>query len=359
MKTRVRWWMLLPTLFLCGTGCSEQNQAIPPTPPDPSSKTITLAFTGDVMLGRGVNQRIGELGYAYPWGDLLPDLRAADILFCNLETTLTRHTNAVPKVFNFRADPDRARSLVAAGVDICSLANNHILDFGIEGMRETLDVLQSNDIAGVGAGSNLAAASTCVVLERDGLRIGFIAGTDNEPTWAADAETPGTHFVTVTDSAAVEQIAHNAAQQVDVLVYSTHWGPNYRQAPPRSFQRFARRMIDAGVDIVHGHSAHIFQGIEVYKDGVILYDTGDFVDDYRVDADLRNDRSFLYRVTLSASKVQALELIPTRIDQCQVNRAPRVDARASRSRLQKLCKPFGTQLVEKGDRLWVRIAADP
>jgi poly-gamma-glutamate synthesis protein (capsule biosynthesis protein) len=116
------------------------------------------------------------------------------------------------------------------------------------------------------------------------------------------------------------------------------------ERPEKKFIEFAHALIDRGVDIVHGHSAHIFQGVEIYKKKLILYDTGDFIDDYYVDPVLRNDRSFLFIVQCAKQKICNLRLIPVIIDNFQVNRAKDADALPAMKRMEMLSKERGTQL---------------
>ena len=307
------------------------------------------------MLGRLVNEAIGQRGYAHPWGDMLEALRGTDMNLINLETTLTRSARAVPKTFNFRADPDRVRSLVEARIDVCNVANNHILDFGLEGMTETLETLDRAGILHAGAGRTLEEARRPVVLTRKNLTVGIVGCTDNDPGWQAGPHRPGTHYVSVDAAEELAQHVRGIRPRVDLLILTIHWGPNMRQAPTEDFVRFAHRMVDAGVDVFHGHSAHVFQGVEVYKDRLILYDTGDFVDDYYVTPSLRNDQSFFYLVQADRGGIRALELIPVLISDMQVNRARGGDRAETVRRVRALSKPFGTSFEERDGRLVVRL----
>ena len=316
---------------------------------------VTIGLAGDTMLGRLVNEMIGRNNYRYPWGDTLALLKNTDVTLINLETTLTTSRRAVPKVFNFKAQPDRVQCLTEAGIDACTLANNHILDFNIAGMLETLDTLQSAGIPYAGAGRTISEARRPLILTHDNLTIGIIGCTDNEPGWEAGVDRPGTHFVSVeAPDETTEKLASQIKRlktKVDILILSIHWGPNMKRKPSNAFIRFAHRMIEAGADILHGHSAHIFQGIEVYRNKLILYDTGDFVDDYYVTPALRNDQSFFYIVHADSNGIIKLELIPVLISNMQVNRATGRDYEQTVRRLKDLSEPFGTQFLEEADRL--------
>ena len=316
---------------------------------------VVLGLAGDTMLGRLVSEAIGEKGYLYPWGDMLPILQSTHLNLVNLETTLTLSTKKTPKTFNFKAPPGRVKSLLEARIKVCNLANNHILDFGYEGMRETIDSLDRAEIAHVGAGFSSAQAREPLIVEIGGIRVGILGCTDNEPLWEAGSARPGTHFVSVFEPQRLESQVKEVAGKVDLLIVSIHWGPNMRREPPQSFVRFAHRLVEAGVDVFHGHSAHILQGIEVYRGGIIFYDNGDFVDDYRVTPELRNDQSFLALVRASVTGIRSVELIPTLISNMQVNRASGSDYREIVDRIKRLSEAFDTKLVEREEKVWVSL----
>jgi poly-gamma-glutamate synthesis protein (capsule biosynthesis protein) len=312
-----------------------------------------IGFTGDVMLGRLVDERHRRRPVTAVWGDLLDRLRALDGLFVNLECCLS--TRGEPwrrtyRPFHFRADPDWAvRALEAAGVDCCALANNHVLDFGEEALRDTLAHLDEAGLRHAGAGLNREAAFEPAVASVGGLDVAFVSLTDNTPEYAAAPDRPGTAHVEFDlgdeeSTAAVRDALDRAeAADPDLLVASLHWGPNMVVDPPTSFRRFGRWLVEEGVDVVHGHSAHVFQGVEVHRGRPILYDTGDFVDDYAVDDDLRNDRSFLFELSVTREGVPvALRLTPTEIDDCSVRAAGSDAAAWSRARMRERSAEFGT-----------------
>jgi len=272
-------------------------------------QAITIGFAGDVMIGRLVNEIIDQTGYQYPWGNMLPYLHKTDLNIINLETTLTHSTKKVPKVFNFKASPDRVQILKEANIDIVDLANNHSLDFEVEGLHETIAVLDAAGITHVGAGATIAAAKKPVIIEKKGIRIGIIGCTDNEPEWKATENKPGTNYVNINDAQSVDELCKNIKElrpQVDIVVLTIHWGPNMRKHPSAEFVAAAHKLIECGVDIFHGHSAHILQGIELYKNALIMYDTGDFVDDYMVTPSKRNDHSALFLVTIDKNGIQGV-----------------------------------------------------
>lgn len=315
----------------------------------PSDKTLTLGFVGDIMLGRQVNSMIKKLPPTHAWGTVLPLLHKTDFLIGNLETTFTTGSTRVPKVFNFKADPALAKALKAGHFTVVNLANNHSLDFSRLGFFETLKTLDRLKIEHVGAGKNVSEARKIAVIERPPYRIGVLGVTDNEPTWAASAKKPGTHYRDTASVAAQDRLClfikkQKKAQKLDLLILSIHWGPNMRLEPDENFVAFAHKLVDAGVDILHGHSAHVLQGVEAYKNGLILYDTGDFVDDYAIDPILRNDIGALFLVSYADKKITKLEIVPTLISNYQVNLAMGSDFEFIAKRLTEQSLKFGTML---------------
>jgi len=327
-----------------------------------------LGLTGDVMLGRNVDERHREGGRppAAVWGDLRDRLGALDGLFVNLECCLStrgEEWTETYRPFHFRADPDWAlAALDAAGVAWANLANNHPMDYGAIALRDTLDSLDAAGIARSGAGRDLAEARAPAVVEvpesdGDGLRIAFVSATDNTPEFAAGPASPGTAHLDVADRRTArevmsDQLARAREADPDLLVASLHWGPNKVVEPNERFRAFGRWLAERGVDLVHGHSAHVFQGVEVRDGTPILYDCGDFVDDYAVDPDLHNDRSFLFELTIEAGEISELRLVPTEIERCAVNGASDEAAAWSRDRMRELSAPFGTEFaVDEGELL--------
>lgn len=330
------------------------------------SSSHHLGFTGDVMLGRQVDTayRTGQRPPTALWGNLQSDLRGLDGLFINLECCLATAGEPWPgRRFHFRADPDWSTgALRAATVDCCTLANNHAMDFGADALTETVTELSSVDIETVGAGRFLDAARRPAAVDCRGLTVAVVAFTDNVADYAATPDRPGTaHIEFDPDDEASMAILAGAVDEAkqfdpDLLVASLHWGPNNRTQPFASHQAVARNLADWGVDLVHGHSAHLFQGIEVLNRGasptVVCYDMGDFVDDYRVDPTHRNDRSFLFELVVGADG-QLLELVlhPTEIESRAVYHASKRGAAWCRQTMQERSEPFDTEFNRAGNGL--------
>lgn len=317
---------------------------------------IQIGLMGDVMIGRLVNKHMHNLPSSYIWGDLLSLLHNNDLNIINLEAALTHSPHIVPKVFNFKADPKRVKALVGANIHVANLANNHVLDFSEEGLLETLATLDQAGIKYTGAGKNIIEASMPAIMDIKGIKIGVLGCTDNEPNWLATQNKPGIKFLEVGNIQAIKTDIQKLRQQVDLLILSIHWGPNMVEKPTKKFVQFAHDLIDCGVDLIHGHSAHIFQGVEIYKGKLILYDTGDFIDDYYVDPVLRNDRSFLFLVQCSKERIIDLRLIPVFIGNYQVNKANQYEAQQAIKRMQKLSQDMHTTFELQNEELVLHIS---
>lgn len=321
-----------------------------------------LALAGDTMLGRGVAERISIAGPAAIWGSALPLLWSADLLCVNLECALTTHAqpwlDGARKAFYFRAHPTAVEALHVAGVDFVSLANNHVLDFREDGLRDTLRTLDRAGIAHAGAGTDIESAARPAYLSTDGIRIGIVAFADHPAEWAATASRPGVDLVRASSGrdelSRVRRALSTARAHADLVVLSLHWGPNMRERPSPQFREFARAAVDAGADVVWGHSAHVVQGIEFHAGRPILYDTGELIDDYAVDPELRNDLGALFLLRVSGRHIEEVALAPLRIDDMRLERATAADRALFTRRFTSLCGELGTEIAAAGDQLIAR-----
>ncbi len=321
----------------------------------------TIAFGGDTMLGRLVAERIAERGPDSIWGNILRDLWSADLLCVNLECALTTRNapwlDGQRKAFYFGADPRAVEALHIAGVDLVSLANNHVLDFREAGLRETIATLDAAGIAHAGAGSDLAAAACPARIDADGLRVAVVAFTDHPDEWAA-GPAAGINHVRISagadDLAVVRRGLLAAREGADLVVLSLHWGPNMRERPSPEFRQFAREAVESGADIVWGHSAHVVQGMEFHRGRPILYDTGELVDDYAVDPDLRNDLGALFLLRVRPGSIEEVSFVPLRIADMRVSRLDGAEREWFVDRLRRLCAELGTEVVTADQRIVAR-----
>jgi poly-gamma-glutamate capsule biosynthesis protein CapA/YwtB (metallophosphatase superfamily) len=357
-----------------------------------TANLITLFMSGDVMTGRGIDQVLPHPGdpglyepymksskgyvklaeeangpipqpvdFSYIWGDALDELERVvpDLRIINLETSLTKSDDYWKgKGVHYRMNPENIPCITAAEIDYCSLANNHILDWGYPGLSETLETLKKAKIKSAGAGQDLIEAETPAVLEVKGkgrvILFSFGSKTSGIPlSWAASKERPGVNLLMDFSEKTVREIKEKIQelkQQGDVVVASIHWGGNWGYEVPQEQREFAHKLIDdAGVDLIHGHSSHHVKGIEVYQGKLILYGSGDFLNDYEGISgyeSFRDDLGLMYFVNVdpSTGKLVALKMTPTQIKRFRVNRASRVDALWLRDILNREGRKFGTQV---------------
>jgi poly-gamma-glutamate capsule biosynthesis protein CapA/YwtB (metallophosphatase superfamily) len=292
----------------------------------------------------------------------LPHLAEADLRIANLECAMTNFLQPwtrSEKMFHFRSDPEAVQVLQAAHIDACALANNHILDYEQQGLRDTIQTLDAAGIRHAGAGTNAENASAPAILDSHGTtpcRTALISCTDNEPDFAATANHPGTNYMEIAlDEATMTRISNSIEQArkqgTELVVFSNHWGANFVERPAAEFRNFAKRVIELGADIYYGHSAHICQGIEIHKGKPILYDTGNFIDDYAIHPLLRNDRSCLFKLMFEHGKLHRIELLPVSLSVAHVTLARGGEFDAICARMKMLCADFGTDLKRIDDRL--------
>jgi poly-gamma-glutamate capsule biosynthesis protein CapA/YwtB (metallophosphatase superfamily) len=316
---------------------------------DAAKKHPRLLLLGDCMLGRLVNETLENAAPEYPWGNTLPVLHSADWRLCNLECVISDRGepwSVYPKVFHFRSDAKNVAVLKTARMNAVTLANNHVLDYGYDALEEMLEILDRAGIVHSGAGLNYSQASRVSVSEVQGRKIGILAFTDNEPDWEATASRAGVFYVpTNLNDSRVGQllsIVRESGSKVDLLIVSAHWGSNWGYRPPQEHVTFAHALIDAGADIIFGHSCHVFRGIEFYKGRPILYSAGNFVDDYAVDKVERNDQSFIFVLDMAGRTPQSVHLTPTMIRGCHASLAEGLQARAITEKMTELSAELHT-----------------
>jgi poly-gamma-glutamate synthesis protein (capsule biosynthesis protein) len=322
---------------------------------------MKVALTGDVMLGRLVNDHVmqhAELPPAHAWGNVLPLLQAADVRLINLECVISTRGqpwHPATKAFHFRAAPRAIDVLTAAGITGVTLANNHTLDYGWEALEECLALLDQAGIAHAGAGKDLDEALAPASLDTSWGRIALIAVTDNEPAWEATPDHPGINFVAYDAQGLVEPYRSRmtdaltaARRQADLVIVSAHVGRNW--GPPTSAMRaLAHELIDLGADIYWGHSNHTPLGMEVYQHAPIIYAAGDFIDDYAVDPRERNDLSFLFVLEVTQHQVERVRLHPVAIDRFQVRHATPTEAAWLMQRMQARSAALGSRVILHAD----------
>jgi poly-gamma-glutamate capsule biosynthesis protein CapA/YwtB (metallophosphatase superfamily) len=315
--------------------------------------TITVALAGDTMLGRGVAEALVDRA---PESLVAPELvevtRAADLFVLNLECCISDRGEPWPapgKPFFFRAPPLAVRTLQHLGVSCVTLANNHALDYGREALADTLRRVRDAGIAVVGAGLDEEAARRPAPLESDGFRLGVVGLTDHPSDFAAGPDRPGVAFANLRAGVpgwVPEAIRSMAA---DAVLVTPHWGPNMTPEPVGHVRRAAEGLVDSGATLVAGHSAHVFHGVS----GRVLFDLGDFLDDYAVDPTLRNDLGLLWLVALDRDGPLAAEALPLRLEYCFTRPADGEEAAWIEERFRRACRALGTDVTARDGRLRV------
>lgn len=248
---------------------------------------IELAFVGDIMLDRGI-KKVADNYFGSNYREFfrnVPELKLADIAFGNLEGPLSDKGSDQGSIYSFRMAPETLAALTDAGFDALSFANNHVGDWGREAFEDTIARLKSGNILPVGADANFAAVTEPKIIEKKGIKVGFLGFTDVGPNWlAATVNRPG---ILLASDPGFEDIIRNAAAKADALVVSFHWGEEYVTEHNERQEMLAHKAIDAGATLVIGHHPHVIQDTEAYKDGYIAYSLGNFIFDQAFSHDTR------------------------------------------------------------------------
>lgn len=245
----------------------------------------TIAFTGDILLADNLYAAYLENGVKGFLSDkVYEQLHNADLTFINEEFPFSDRGSPEPgKEYTYRVPPERVQCFLDMGVDVVSISNNHILDYGQEALLDTFDVLDNAGIDYIGAGKDLTRAKQLIIKEVNGKKIGFLAASRVVPSWewyaldetASSAARPGV-FTAYDDTALCEEIA-KADSICDFVIVYAHWGIE-RQETASEYQRImAKHFIDSGADLVVGSHPHVMQGVEFYKDVPIVYSMGNFL----------------------------------------------------------------------------------
>lgn len=291
------------------------------------SKMLNVVFVGDVMLGRTFNKQFDRLPRYHPFGNTTHIIEKADLSLGNLEFTITPHRveNQWPnKTFHYQLDPRHAHKLLESKLQYVSLANNHILDYGVEGLEDTISHLRQLGIKFSGAGNTLAEAQKPAVMQRHGKTIAVFSMADHYDYWTASKTTPGIWYISPEslDDAIAVLARYRRQHPRTLIIVSIHWGPNYEKNLSAWKRTLARRLIvDARVDVIHGHSAHHVQPPELVDSKLVLHSTGDFVDDYAIDAVFRNDLGMITELHLDTftGNTRRVTVYPTKISNLKVN----------------------------------------
>ncbi len=278
---------------------------------------VVIQAAGDVMLGGRWEKTLSKDNYYHAFERIAPELKKGDITLVNLEAPLTsRGKEYTEKKFRFRVNPSAVAALKKAGITAVTLANNHIMDFGSQGLADTIKLLDEQGIDHVGAGENISAARKLVIKEIRGTKVGMLGYSLTMPHefWAGE-DRAGT--APLLEKIMLEYIA-KAKKQVRVLIVNVHWGEEAKTRLRPYQPVLGRKMIDAGADVVIGHHPHILQGIERYKRGIVFYSMGNFAFAHKSRIALR---TMLVRLRFDGD-LRSAELVPVNIHHKEVGFQP-------------------------------------
>ena len=313
------------------------------------------------------------VAFSYIWGDTLQQFQREEpqAKVINLETAITRsETHWEGKDVHYKMNPENAACLTAAQIDCCALANNHMLDWGIAGLLDTIEILDTMGIKHAGAGRTPREAQTPAILNgRKGSRvIVFSVGSVSSGIpveWSARENQPGINVMESQSDDPVSLLAgtvRGIKRKGDVVIVSIHWGGNWGYKIPCSQRILAHRLVDeAAVDIIHGHSSHHIKAIEVYKGSLILYGCGDFLNDYEgIEGyeSFRGDLGLMYFADIDpyTRRLLALRMVPTQVRQFRVVRAREIDSKWLEDLLNREGKRFHTQVKRSAENILTLVA---
>lgn len=340
-----------------------------------TSKTCTFLTGGDVAPDRNSGRNL--------FGKTAPLFKKADYAFLNLEHNLSTSGQMMKgKPTHHRGKPELVEGFLEAGFDALSIANNHMLDFGVEAFFDTLDLLKAKKIPFTGGGRNLREAKEPVVLVRNGLKIGLLGYTTTLPQGAAAGpgepgvnpmrvatsytprrnpfEYPGSEMLVSTktapaDLARMKREIASLKKKTDVVLVCNHWGASMSHAVQEYQREIGQAAIDAGASAIFGGHQHVLQGVEFYKGCPIVHCTGnlifDIVEPFFTEA---THQTFLFGGNLSKKGISDPYIIPCR---CGIGNAPAIlsprtgDGKEIVRFLGELSKPFGTGLKMRGDKV--------
>lgn len=276
--------------------------------------SVSIATTGDIMFAREVSNFVDENGGAAALANVAAPLAAADVTFANLECPLTYDESEAlyGKDVLWRSNPKGIDALTTAGIDCVSLANNHIMDYGSVGLKDTLDALDGAGIKHAGAGMTEREAGEYAELTVDGLSIAFFSWTDIIPdNFIAFDDYAGVVSARLNMDDACKRVSE-AKKTHDVVVVAMHWGIEYQDYIDSGQQEVpAHELVDAGADVVWGNHPHVFQGIEFYNGSLISYSQGDFVCDHYSQ---KTGESFILSFSLTPDGIKNVTATPVYLD---------------------------------------------
>lgn len=276
-------------------------------------KELSISLVGDLLMDGSVRGQINQNGYDYPWEFVAEYFQEDDITIGNLETSITKGGSIWPdKQYNFRSDPENLEAMKKAGIDVVSLANNHTLDYGYDGLLDTLNYIDKSGIYSVGAGKDYNDAFKETIIEKNGYRVGILGFSRVVPDvgWWATKNRPGLAGAYDGQLNAALKKVEEVKEEVDILILSIHWGTELQITPRDHDVLAAKRLIDAGADVIMGHHPHVLQGIEIYNGKPIFYSLGNFVFSSK---NKLTAQTIIGQVNYVNGEIESLKILPHKI----------------------------------------------
>jgi len=324
-------------------------EELPGKEPPVNINTITINLVGDIMLASRVGEAIKQNGPGQPWASLRDILSASDITLGNLECAVGsgNHQPVPGKEFTFLAAPETLEGLKDAGIDVLTLANNHILDYGPGALLETISHLENYGIEYTGAGENRTNALKPVIINKNGVTVGVLAFSCVIPgsSWIAGESKAGLN--NGYDYESVYETVNMLSKQTDITIVSMHWGRELADEPAAEQKKLAHKLVEQGADIVLGHHSHVLQGLERYKNGLIAYSAGNFI--FTLSRDIRGRQSMILQVDADSSGITAARVLPAWVEYGKTLPADEQISRTIIHRLQDLSGNLNTNIDDQGE----------
>lgn len=316
-----------------------------PKPYSEGGPRVKMAFVGDVIFASTVETLLKKNGYDYPYPDLLDELAKPDITAANLETPVTLKGSEQKKEYTYRSHPDALAAFKAAGFDVVNLANNHIMDYGTEGLLDTLSYLDKAGILRTGAGVDDQEAYKPAIIEKNGIKVAFLGFSHKvpDPSWKAGRNKPGTTQL-YDPKQAMDAIAL-AKKNADLVVVMAHWGIERDDKPQDIHRKMAKSFIDAGADLIIGTHPHVLQSLEAYKGKWIAYSLGNFL--FTTNDFAPSWETVVFQADCSKSGACSISLVPVLN---KFARPVKMDPAASKALFDRLTSiSYGVRVDETGN----------
>lgn len=284
-------WPFTAAILAAGLGALLGCRSRRTPPPPPPLARLRLVAVGDILMHQDVKASAEHSPQGFPalWADLVPLFQGADLAFGNLETPVAPSTGRPGVPFQFNAPAALPGALRASGFTVLSTANNHAFDQGEKGVRETLDRLHAEQLVAVGSGEDRSRAEALQIVERRGIKVAFLGFTD---VFNVNLDRKATEpWVRPLDLESAVAAVREARSRADVVVVSVHWGNEYQHQPTKRQRDIAKRLVEAGCDLLLGHHPHVLQPAEILETGgrkaLVAYSLGNFISNqdrmYRAD----------------------------------------------------------------------------